>query len=63
MEAIYRIKHHKMPALAGNGWKEQEGKIIPVRFLTSCLSRKSNRVEDGYNAHSEENDDRGKAGS
>ena len=56
-----------MPALAGNGWKEQEGKIIPVRFLTSqlppCLSRKSNRVEDGYNAHSEENDDRGKAGS
>ena len=51
-----------MPALAGNGWKEQKGKIIPVWFLTSQLpphlSRKSNRVEDSYNADSEENDDR-----
>ena len=49
-----------IPALAGNGWKEQESKIILVWFLTSqlppCLSRKSNRVEDGYNAGSEEND-------
>ena len=56
-----------IPALAGNGWNEQEGKIIPGWFLTSqlppCLSRKSNRVEDGYNADSEENDNRGKVGS
>ena len=51
-----------MPALVGNGWKKQKGKIIPVWFLTSqlppYLSRKSNRVEDGYNADSEENDER-----
>ena len=56
-----------MPVLAGNGWKEQKGKIIPVWFLISqlppCLYRKSNRVEDGYNADSEENDVRGKVGS
>ena len=56
-----------IPALAGNGWKEQEGKTIPAWFLTSqlppFLSRKSNRVEDGYNADSEENDNRGKVGS
>ena len=55
-----------IPVLAGNGWKEEEGKIIPVCFLTSqlppCLSRKSHRVEDGYNADSEDNDDRGKVG-
>ena len=51
-----------MPALSRNGWKEQEGKIIPAWFLTSqlptCLSRKSNRVEDGYKADSEEKETR-----
>ena len=56
-----------IPTRAGNGWKEQEGKIIPVSFLTSqlpsCLSRKLSRVEDGYNAGSEENIDRGKVDS
>ena len=34
-----------MPPLAGNGWKENEGRIIHVWYLTSqlppCLSRKS----------------------
>ena len=56
-----------IPARAGNGWKEQEGKIIPVSFLTSqlpsCLSRKLSRVEDGYNAGNEENIDRKKVDS
>ena len=56
-----------MSAVAGNGWEEQEGKIISVQFLASqlppCLSRKSKRVADGYNADSKENDNQGKVGS
>ena len=57
----YTEQNITMPVLAANGWEEQEGEIIPVWFLTlqlsPWLSRKSSRVEDGYNADSEENDD------
>ena len=47
----YTKQNITMPALAGNGLKEQEGKIIPVWFLTSqllpCLSKNDDREKVG----------------
>ena len=50
-----------MPAIDGRGWKEEEGQITPVWFLTSQLppslsQRNANKRNDGYNADSEDNE-------
>ena len=53
MEKMPRTKHRNAN-FCWKRWKEEERKITPVWFLTSqlptCLSRKSSRAEDGYNA-------------
>ena len=54
-------QNNTMPAIVGKGWKEEEGQITPVLFLTSQLppslfQRNANRMNDYYNADSEDND-------